>query len=1189
MRFLKLRLSGFKSFVDPTELALEQGITAIVGPNGCGKSNLVEALRWVMGESQARRLRGGDMDDVIFGGTVSRPPRNIAEVSLQIDNSARTAPAGFNTDDTLDIVRRIARDKGSDFRLNNRPVRVRDIQTLLQDNGAGASSVALVSQGSVGALINARPGERRRILEEAAGVAGLHARRQEAEGRLKAAEENLSRTETVLNAARSRIDGLRRQARQAEKYRRLSAQIRHLDHVLIHRRWTDATSALATARKAYADNESAIAEAMVALDKASTAQSAAESAIAPLKKREAEIGAAVQRLVVDIDRLDRDAEKVADTRRTMQNRLSEIDRDAEREKGLMADADAATAALSAERDQLRHELDRLPSERDAADAALQRMRATLQDEEESVGTLTATAATAEASLAAAKRRVAEREAELQRLTARLVAARSSLETAESAGQQLADPAPPADRAQRLEAAIDQARSDADAARQNAEVAEESLRRAETEAADADAPVRQLEAEAAGLRSILGHSAGETTPGHGAESGDTAQAVFERLTVEPGFETAAPAALGDGIRGALNAQGDHYWRDLPPMPASATMASAVHGDFVSEALRPLASAIQGPAAISRRLAACWVAETLETALACQHGLAAGHRIVTVDGAVVDWDGYVRQGDAPAPEAALLKHRNRLADIESEITRARRTQESAQAQLETARAAVAEARQRDRAARDALEQARTDARTARDAATAAERDHERYQARITTAKAAVQEAQDAVAEAESAAVAARLERDEQDDPTAIRSALDTRRKERDDARRAVERQQEILQTLDRRLAGKKRRVAAIGEELHGWDRRGATAAERVADVDRRAADCRTTLADLEGRPEAIAAERESLAERLEAARADQRQAADAVAAAEDQVRQTATARRDADHRLADLKETRARLEGDVRHARDLLTAIREQAEEKIGMPPESPPPPVPPEAAATGDGAATDEETDSALDVSALAKRGDDLRRERDAMGPVNLRAETDLAEALQSIETMEADRDDIQTAIARLRDGIASLDRDARARLTSAFKEVDAHFQKLFSRLFGGGSAALKLTDMDDPLSSGLEIFASPPGKRLQHLSLLSGGEQALTALALLFSVFLTRPAPICVLDEVDAPLDDANVDRLCALLQELADQDLSRFVMVTHHRLTMAKAHRLYGVTMREQGISTLVSLDLGRAEALRQPELALA
>lgn len=1198
MRFLKLRLSGFKSFVDPTELALEQGITAIVGPNGCGKSNVVEALRWVMGESSARRLRGGDMDDVIFGGTVSRPARNIAEVSLQIDNSARTAPAGFNTDDTLQVVRRIERDKGSDYRLNNRSVRARDIQTLFQDNGAGASSVALVSQGSVGALIAARPGERRRILEEAAGVAGLHSRRQEAEGRLKAAEDNLSRTEDVLNAARSRIDGLRRQARQAEKYRQISERIRHLDHLLIHRRWRDATEALNAARRSYEANERTIGEAMVALDRADAAHKAAENAVAPVKKREADTGATVQRLVVDSDRLDREAEKVAETRRDMEARLKQIDRDAEREKSLMADADTATAALLRERDQLQNELAGLPDERDQADAALQSARNALAAEEEAVGALTAQAAAADASVTAADRRIKERDAEAARLATRLQAAQKALADAEAAAGELADPEPLTARAEEAEAAIDQARRDAETARQETEAAEAERRRADDDAAAAAGPVQKLESEAAGLRSILdrpsaGKGGSKTSAQPGPDAGGAI--VFDRLSVAPGYESAAPAALGDGIRAVLGDGGPCFWRDLcagrsgnDPSDGSGTDAPpAPDGD--SGQLRPLKMVVDGPEAIRRRLSATWAAETLDAALSWQPALKPGQRIVTMDGAVIDWDGYVRAAEAPAPEAALLRHRNRLAEIDDELAAARQVLATSRTRQDTARTSLADAKSREQATREAAARSEAEARAARDAAAEAVREDDRQRARIDAARMALENADEAAAEARRAATAAHSERQGLEDPAALRRDLDARRKARDAARRDEEHRRESVQTLERRIGGKKRRLAAIAEELEGWNKRRATATERVADVDRRAGECRKTLADLEGRPEAIAAERTAIADRLEAARADQRDAADAAAKAEDTVRETARAHRDAEHHLAGLKETRARLEGDVRHARDLLAAIRDQSEEKMGAPPESLPEPA---SMLRNDGSTPSGESpasDVPESVEAIAAEGETLRRSRDALGPVNLRAEQDLAEALQSIETMEADRQDIMDAIARLRDGIASLDRDARTRLTAAFKEVDAHFQSLFSRLFGGGSAALKLTDMDDPLSSGLEILASPPGKRLQHLSLLSGGEQALAALALLFSVFLTRPSPICVLDEVDAPLDDANVDRLCSLLEELADQDISRFVMVTHHRLSMARAHRLYGVTMREQGISNLVSLDLGRAEALRQPELALA
>ncbi|HET8726784.1 MAG TPA: AAA family ATPase, partial [Alphaproteobacteria bacterium] len=352
MQFTKLRLSGFKSFVDPTELMIDQGITGIVGPNGCGKSNLVEALRWVMGETSAKRMRGAEMDDVIFGGTSDRPPRNLAEVVLLVDNSSRTAPAAFNHMDDLEISRRIERGEGSDYRINGKSVRARDVQLVFQDNGSGANSAALVSQGRVGALINAKPTERRLLLEEAAGITGLHSRRHEAELRLRAAEENLTRLQDVIGAMETQLSGLKKQARQASRYRNLSERIRRTEAVVLHLRWLAAEAALRQARAGYGANENAVREHMLAVGRATTEQAEAAASVPPLRQTEAEAAAALQRLVLAREGLDAEERRVRDAQAEAERRLEQILGDLERERSLSADAAEALARLAEERARL---------------------------------------------------------------------------------------------------------------------------------------------------------------------------------------------------------------------------------------------------------------------------------------------------------------------------------------------------------------------------------------------------------------------------------------------------------------------------------------------------------------------------------------------------------------------------------------------------------------------------------------------------------------------------------------------------------------------------------------------------------------------------------------------------------------------------------------------------------------------
>ncbi|HRJ62648.1 MAG TPA: AAA family ATPase, partial [Azospirillaceae bacterium] len=334
MLFTRLRLSGFKSFVDATELAIEPGVTGIVGPNGCGKSNLVEALRWVMGETSAKRMRGDDMDDVIFGGTSSRPARNLAEVSLALDNAERTAPAGLNEADDLEITRRIERGSGSDYRVNGKLVRARDVQLLFADNASGANSPALVSQGKVGQIINAKPQERRQLLEEAAGVTGLHSRRHEAELRLKAAETNLTRLDDIVGAMETQLAGLKKQAKQAARYRNLSDQIRRFEAILWRQRWLAAQAAENRARSDFMQAEQAVRGLMLAAQSAEKARGEAAAALAPLRKTQEEAAAKAQKLTLAREQLDAEERRLRDEQTALTRQLQQLAGDVAREEAL---------------------------------------------------------------------------------------------------------------------------------------------------------------------------------------------------------------------------------------------------------------------------------------------------------------------------------------------------------------------------------------------------------------------------------------------------------------------------------------------------------------------------------------------------------------------------------------------------------------------------------------------------------------------------------------------------------------------------------------------------------------------------------------------------------------------------------------------------------------------------------------
>jgi chromosome segregation protein len=1150
VHFTKLRLSGFKSFVDPTELLIEPGVTGIVGPNGCGKSNLVEALRWVMGETSAKRMRGGEMDDVIFGGSANRPARNIAEVCLWLDNAARQVPAPFNEHEELEVVRRIERGAGSIYRVNGREARARDVQLLFADAATGAHSTALVSQGRVGAIINAKPTDRRALLEEAAGITGLHSRRHEAELRLRAAETNLSRLDDVIVTLESQFQALKKQARQATRYRNLNEHIRRADATLLHLQWLEAAERLAAAGAALQAAEAAVAERTGVAASAATRQAEAAAAMPALRQAEAAAAAELQRLTLARHALEQEEQRIAAAQRDAAQRLSQIDGDAVREGARATDAAEADQRLAAEEAELAAATAAEAGAADEAAAAVAAATADVGAGEEQLAAETHALAAAEARRAALMRRLGELQARLERLGRRLAETeaehgRLAAAAADDASLALAQAATSA--AEQAFAAAEAAAAEAEQARLAASAAEGAAREALQEAQSRH---DRLAAEAGALAALFADSSADLWP-----------PLIDALSVDPGYEAALGAALGDDLTASADAGAPVHWTQPPDDPAPPALPAGAE---------PLAFHVRGAPALARRLAQIGVVADEAAGRAAVPLLAQGQRLVTREGALWRWDGLVARPETPTAAATRLRQRNRLNQLRAEIATlapelaASRDAHAERRQAATAAAAAdAERRRTMQAAFAALTRAREQQAAAAQRAAAANQ-------RLTALADQLAALDGDRGEAAAELAAAEAEQATLPDLAAARERVAARRSQLAEERTRLIECRGRHDRLQREAEARARRLAAIAGERRSWSGRAEAARHQLAALEERRQAVLAELAQLAERPAAIAAQRESLLGALERATLARRDAADRLAAGETELTAADRALKAAEAAMAAAREDRVRAESQVAQADAARDMLVERIREHLDCAPDALP------------GLA---ELDPGLELpdrAALEARLQKLLREREAIGPVNLRAEAEAAELETQITGLQTERADLVAAIGRLRQGIASLNREARERLLAAFEIVNGHFEQLFTRLFGGGRAHLKLTEAEDPLEAGLEIMASPPGKRLQVMSLLSGGEQALTALSLLFAVFLTNPAPICVLDEVDAPLDDANVDRFCSLVEELAHSTATRFLVITHHRMTMARMDRLFGVTMAERGISQLVSVDLQRAVELR-------
>ena len=1149
MHFTKLKLVGFKSFIEPSELVIEPGTTGIVGPNGCGKSNLVEALRWVMGETAPRHMRGAGMEDVIFNGTEARASRNVAEVALLLDNSDRTAPAAFNEDNELEVTRRIKRGAGSSYSVNGQDVRARDVQYLFADFATGAHSSALVGQGRISDIINAKPAQRRGILEEAAGISGLHARRHEAELRLRAAETNLERLSDVVGALETQLHALKRQSRQANRYRRIAENLRSAEALLLHIRWRAASAEMAAREIELKSESERVAGLTGVVAAATTTQAGAAEALPDLRHKEAALAAALHRLAVARDRLDEEERQVAEQRQEFETRLAQIDQDLAREGTLAEDAESAVAQIDGQRSGLMRENADSAEAGQQAEAAYTAVTADVAQLEERLAALTEDVAADEARHANLRRRLEELDARLEADTARKVdVERERAELEERSAHQSA--------IAEAEAAVAAARAQAEAARQglgDVEAARETAQKEESTARDAlqasDGQLSRLRAEAQALTELLGHGVANQGPG-----------IVDALEVDPGYEAALGAALGDDLEAPENTAAAIHWTALGPLKESPDLPGGT---------TPLAKYVRGPAALARRLAQVGVVQSGGTALQSQ--LHPGQRLVGKDGAMWRWDGFTVKAGAPTAAASRLRQRNRLSELEKELAAADKARRAAQQNFDDTRHARQTAAQNAAEARHGAEIASQHLDAAHDRASELTREAVAENARLSTLSEAAERLSGELTETarlaeetrDTLGAAAPLEQGRAK-LAGLRDEMAALRVSHDECSRAHDR-------LAREATQRERRLEELQHEQGGWSDRVAGARRRLADLTERRAAAEAQLEALAHRPGEIAERRTALLDQIATVERERSAAAETLAQAEEELARCDSALKSAEQTLATAREERVRIEGLLEQARQAVNMVVAHIQERLSCPPE--------ETLAL----AEVKEGAELPEGEAVEARIQRLTRERDNIGAVNLRAEEEAAELDEQISTLINERADLEAAIARLRQGISSLNRDGRQRVTTAFKLIDGHFRSLFTRLYGGGHAHLELVESDDPLEAGLEIMASPPGKKLQSLSLLSGGEKALTALALLFAAFLTNPAPICVLDEVDAPLDDSNVDRFCNLVAELAEKSGTRFLVVTHHRTTMSRVDRLFGVTMVERGVSQLVSVNLAEAEQWRE------
>ena len=856
MEFKKIQLNGFKSFVEKTTFVIEKGLTGIVGPNGCGKSNIVESLRWCMGETSAKSMRGSGMEDVIFSGTANKPSKNIAEVNITLDNLNKEGPAQYKELDIIDVKRRIEKDKGSKFYINEKEVRAGDARMLFADLSTGAHSPSMISQGRIGSLVTAKPSDRRSILEEAAGISGIHARRHESELRLSAAENNLKRADELRRQQEKQLDNLKKQAEEATKYKLISEEIKKIEAGLYYLKLQDLDKEIKIENEINSEAEDEVSGLKIEVNHYTNIINEENSKLKPLREKNIENLSRLQRINLELKNLEEEEKRAVESIKQQSESLKTIDIDMDREKSIIIDSNSNDKRLKEE-----------------------------------------------------KKELLEFESKYFE----------------------------------IEKKSDQ---------------------------DLESDIRGLELEQKKL---------ETTSNlliSNLNSSENIQIIKNSLDE---IENSKKLMLDNNIN-----------------EASKLMDNCI---------------------------------------------------------------------------------NKLKDLLSKF--------------------------KNFSEKKGIEE-------------------------ISESNKKIKNLQNLYA-----------------------SSLSKN------------------QSIKNEGIKRKERIYNIESEIDRWKNLNSNSEKMLSELKSRKNKILENLSVLEKQPQILAVSRGQSIENIKSAEKEKTDIESELNKAEEIFNQHNNNLKNVQEKMMTIREKRARsiatLEGLKKRRLDLLERINQdlnltefnifQSSDLFG--------------------------NENLPDSLAQEEKLDKKKREREKLGSVNLRADEETNQYEKEIKKMEKDREDLVSAIIKLKASINELNQKGRERLIEAFDKVNRKFNEVYTKLFNGGNAKLELVDSDDPLEAGLEMLVSPPGKRLQSITLLSGGEQALTALSLIFAVFLTSPAPICVLDEVDAPLDDANVTRFCNLLDELVKITRTKFIIVTHHALTMSKMDRLYGITMPEKGISQLVAVDLQKAEGL--------
>ncbi len=1140
MKFKSVRISGFKSFLEPTEILINDGLTGVVGPNGCGKSNIVEAVKWVMGENSARQMRGDEMDDIIFAGTSERPARNFAEVSIKLDNSERKAPANFNHLEEIEISRKIEREKGSIYRVNSKQVRARDIQLIFADNGTGARSSGIVSQGRIAQIIDATSEDRRIILEEAANIKGLHNRRHEAELKLNGANENLNRLMDIEQTYQNQLLELEKQGRKAARYRSVGDRLRKAEATLFLTLLNTAENEFNDFKKHLDIAKENVNKGQINVSKHTEAKQEILDILPEFKKLETKKITVLQSLNISKIRLEEEKSSAKTTLNNTLNQISQIETDIQREVEIKQDAKKTLLNLFTEEERLKSESTNFMTKKTDALKQVKDLKAKTEEANTKLSTITS-------KIYSIKSDKSDLENRVSVLTEKIKNSESQISEFNSKeDEQLLKKNN--HKLSKLKQILRNKNQNLVSNKRKLIKLEEKEVKLSDQKSNTDQNFNVINAELNSLSSILGD---DTLNKNSLE---------KSINNIGNLEKAIGSVLGETLLAPIHYDQNHflkntYWRnDLKTKFSSELPKGAI----------PIISEIKKNSILDIALIGVGIVKDEETAYDLQKDLSFGQALTTSKGGLWRWDGFVQPQDVQNSYSERLQQIAKLRLLHNKLPAVKEEQKIIESKIDENQLGISKCK------RDIIELESQISEIIKNSNTL-ELTNSKLDAKLLSSKVLLKEHLDITKISQKELVGLKNQLNNSinlpsllADELKIRNIADQCRNELADAM-ASEQQIKTHESFQART------LMQINNQSENWKKRENEASMRLMSLQDRLKKLKDDQKRLTSLPDDFEKREEDLNKQIDKAVEDKNIASDKLVHTETNLHNIEKLEREAEQKVSSFREEMIKIEASLNLAKNKIQNIEARVFEKLRINTDK-----------LLEIVGFNEKNNLNFSIELLERTVQRLINEREALGAVNLRAEEEMKEMKEKIDTMSSERIDLELAIEKLRTGIFELNKEGRQRLKDSFKDVNKNFKDLFQKLFGGGDAELKLVGSEDPLKAGLEVLASPPGKKMQLLSLLSGGEQALTAISLIFSVFLCNPAPICILDEVDAPLDDTNVGRFCDLLNKIVAETNTYFMVVTHHRLTMAKMDRLFGVTMEQKGISRLVSVNLEEANRIR-------